>query len=421
MSVIAADRGAAIAGPRIAIEPLRRALLWLLAFSGGFVFIEPSPYEFIGIPTLFLFAVTGLSLRPALTPLLLLLIMLNLGYAVSVMRVVEKSDAVMWVLISAFLAATAVFYAAILGANTEMRLRSLMRGYVAASVIVSLVATAAYFRLFGGFSDLFVVYDRARGTFKDPNVLGAFLVLPSLIMIQRMLVGRRSQALAAVLMLLVMMSGLLLSFSRAAWGQFVLGAMVLLWLIFVTSRSPRERVRIVLISAIAVFIAVVFVAALLSIHHVDVIFKERAALTQSYDIGPEGRFGRYWLGLRMLLDYPQGLGPLQFQFPEAPHNTFLNSFLSGGWIGGIAYATITLVTLALGLRYAFVATPWQPSYQIFYAAFVATVAESVIIDSDHWRHYFLILGVLWGLIAVSRPYLAAAHAPFSARARAKAA
>jgi hypothetical protein len=32
------------------------------------------------------------------------------------------------------------------------------------------------------------------------------------------------------------------------------------------------------------------------------------------------------------------------------------------------------------------------------------VVESAIIDIDHWRHYFLILGVLWGLMAASRPY-----------------
>ena len=25
-----------------------RSLLWLMAFSGGFVFIEPGPYEFVG-------------------------------------------------------------------------------------------------------------------------------------------------------------------------------------------------------------------------------------------------------------------------------------------------------------------------------------------------------------------------------------
>ena len=35
------------------------------------------------------------------------------------------------------------------------------------------------------------------------------------------------------------------------------------------------------------------------------------------------------------------------------------------------------------------------------------VAESFIIDSDHWRHYFLILGVLWGLIAATHRALAA--------------
>jgi hypothetical protein len=51
-------------------------------------------------------------------------------------------------------------------------------------------------------------------------------------------------------------------------------------------------------------------------------------------------------------------------------------------------------------------TPWQPIYHAVYAAYVATVVESFIIDIDHWRHYFLLLGVLWGLMAVSRPYLA---------------
>jgi len=25
------------------------------------------------------------------------------------------------------------------------------------------------------------------------------------------------------------------------------------------------------------------------------------------------------------------------------------------------------------------------------------VAESAIIDSDHWRHFFLLIGLVWGL------------------------
>jgi hypothetical protein len=28
----------------------------------------------------------------------------------------------------------------------------------------------------------------------------------------------------------------------------------------------------------------------------------------------------------------------------------------------------------------------------------STVGESYIIDVQHWRHYFLIMGVLWGLV-----------------------
>ena len=35
---------------------------------------------------------------------------------------------------------------------------------------------------------------------------------------------------------------------------------------------------------------------------------------------------------------------------------------------------------------------------------VGVVGESFIIDIDHWRHYFLILGVLWGLMAVTRAW-----------------
>jgi len=33
-----------------------------MAFAGGFVFIEPSPYEVVGAVAIFLFAITGLSL-----------------------------------------------------------------------------------------------------------------------------------------------------------------------------------------------------------------------------------------------------------------------------------------------------------------------------------------------------------------------
>ena len=62
-------------------------------------------------------------------------------------------------------------------------------------------------------------------------------------------------------------------------------------------------------------------------------------------------------------------------------------------------------------------TPWQPIYQAIYAAYLGVIGESVIIDIDHWRHYFLILGVLWGLMAASRRFVAAAPTAAAASLR----
>jgi hypothetical protein len=297
----------------------------------------------------------------------------------------------------------------VLGSNTEARLRWLMRGYIAAAVIVSLLAIGGYFRLFGKYSEWFVIFSRAKGTFKDPNVFAAFLILPGLFLFQRILSGRRSQALGAAILLLPLLAGLFLSFSRAAWGQYVLCALLLLVLTFLTTRSAGARLRIFVVAIVGGMAAVAFVTVLLSVDQVAVLFRERAALTQSYDTGHTGRFGRYSLAIQLALEYPFGMGPLQFQFPEAPHNTYLNSFITGGWMAGAAYLTLTLVTLIAGLRFAFVRTPWQPAHQVAYVAFIGVAAESAIIDTDHWRHYFLILGVLWGLMAVSLHYRARAQ------------
>jgi len=219
MSVAVGADGYAVGSRRLAIESLRGALLWLMGFAGAFVFIEPSPYEFIGFVTIFLFGLTGLSLRPALAPLIVLLMLLNAGYVVALMQVIDDTSAVIWVLVSVFLAISAIFFAAMLGTNTEARLAWLLRGYVAAAVIVSLVAIAGYFRLFGSWSDAFVLYERARGTFKDPNVFGAFLVLPGLLAFERVLAGRLRAVIASGGLLLVMLAALFLSFSRGAWDS----------------------------------------------------------------------------------------------------------------------------------------------------------------------------------------------------------
>jgi hypothetical protein len=398
-------------GLRIPVERLRCLLLWLTGASSSIVLIEPSPYEVVSFLTLAVFVLGGLSLSPALLPLAVLLAVINIGYSISASAVINEAGVITWILTSWYLALSAVFFSAMLGSNTQARLDALVRGCVVAAVITSLVAIVGYSRIFPAANETLLLYERARATFKDPNVLGAFLVFPTLIALQRVIVGNLVQAAKAAMLAALLAAALLLSFSRAAWGQTVFTAGLMLALMFVTSRSPKLRLRIVLLSVAGVVAVALFIVALLSIDAVAVLFKERASLQQDYDVGAQGRFARHFLGAIFALDIPLGIGPLQFSkyFPEDPHNSYLNAFMAGGWLSGVCYPALVAISLLFGLRAVFVPTPWQQTTIAVYAGFVGIAFESFIIDSDHWRHTFLLVGVLWGLIAASRRYAAQAR------------
>jgi len=163
--------------------------------------------------------------------------------------------------------------------------------------------------------------------------------------------------------------------------------------------------RIVIAVLLGAILITTFIVALLSLDQVYNLFEERASLMQNYDAGHTGRFGRHILGAMMILDYPFGIGPLQFSkyLSEDPHNSFLLSFTAGGWLGGASFLALVLVTLWIGLRHVFIRAPWQATLIAVYAVFVGEVGESYFIDVQHWRHYYLIIGVVWGLVLAMRP------------------
>jgi hypothetical protein len=108
----------------------------------------------------------------------------------------------------------------------------------------------------------------------------------------------------------------------------------------------------------------------------------------------------------MALDLPFGIGPLQFHryFPEDTHNSYLNAFMSGGWLAGVCYPALVFVTVFMGFRHIFVRVPWQRAYLAIFSAFLGTVGESFIIDTDHWRHFWMMLGAMWGMFAAAQRY-----------------
>jgi hypothetical protein len=385
---------------------LQRGLVWLVGASGAIVFIEPSPYELVTLTAAALFFATGLQLRLVFMPLILLLVLLNVGYSIGAIPLYAESDVFSWIMTSWYMAVTVVLLAMVLAEDTLARLNMLRRGLVVGAMIASMAAIAGYFDLVPGGHDLLTLYERARGTFKDPNVLGAFLILPALFALQSVVTEHFTGAFRNAIAFGIMSLALLLAFSRAAWGGLILTSAFMLALMVLTSRSRAERSRIVVITMVAVLVGALLIAVLLSFDSVADMFKQRASFDQSYDEGRFGRFGRHILGAAMALDLPFGIGPLQFHryFPEDTHNSYLNAFMSGGWLSGICYPTLIFTTVVLGFRHLFVRVPWQRAYLAIFSAFLGTVGESFVIDTDHWRHFWMMLGVMWGMIAAAQRY-----------------
>ncbi len=411
MAYIATDACPSTALPPPRVAALQRALMWLVGFSGAIVFIEPSPYEIATLLAIVVMVTTGLRLQLALTPLMILLFAINIGYSICAAPLMDQSKVVNWILTSWYMAITVIFFAMVVADNSDARLDLLRRGLIAGAVIASIAGIVGYFNVVPGSHRLFTLYQRAMGPFKDPNVFSAYLILPALFVLQSVVSDHFAKSMRSAAVLGVIALALLLAFSRAAWGQLVLTAAFMLALMVITSQSNKQRSRIIATAAIAAIAAALLLAVLLSFSSIDSLFKERASLDQSYDEGRYGRFGRHLLGAQMALDLPFGIGPLQFRnyFPEDTHNSYLNAFMSGGWLSGVCYPALVFTTVLLGFRYLLVRVPWQRAYLAIFAAFLGTVGESFIIDTDHWRHFWLMMGLMWGMFIAAQRHLAQAR------------
>jgi hypothetical protein len=393
---------------RISIAGAQRRLLWLFVLGGAFASIEPSPYEIFFILALLAFGLRGLSFDRSMIPLILGLALFNVGGVLALTPFLTDRDSVIFIAISLYISVTAIFFAALIAANPLPRMRTIRSGYVAAGCVASLCAVAGYFDI-GGSSEYFTLYGRAAGTFKDPNVLGSFLAPPIVWLTQDIMLKRGAGWLRCVLPLGLMLMALLLSFSRGSWGVWAGSTILMVGLTFFTTGSPALRQRIIAVSIVGAIGVAILLAVALSIPAVREVYDVRASLSQDYDLGQTGRFGDQLRSLPMLLDLPFGFGPLQFRnhfHGEDPHNVYLNAFASYGWLGGLAFAGFTAAMIYLGWRLVFQRTPLQTEAIAVWSCLFVQILQGLQIDTDHWRHLFLLMGALFGLVAGARRWAA---------------
>jgi O-antigen ligase len=331
-----------------------------------------------------------------------LLVLFNVGGMLSLTVMDDLSGGPMYIAVSLFLALTSVFFAAIVEARAA-RLDLIFRAWVAGGLITSILGILGYFHAFPG-AEAFTLYDRAKGAFQDPNVFGPFLVAPSLYLMHGLLTGRILGAPLKVLGVLVLALGLFLSFSRAAWALYLFSIVAMVFVMLLKERTGAFRLKILILSLTAAGLMVLALVVALQFDKVADLFSSRTQLVQDYDGGHLGRFDRHRIGFLMAMETPLGIGPMVFStiFPEDEHNIWLKSLTTYGWLGFACYVGLIVWTLAAGFRILLRNRPWQPFLMIALITIVGHSAIGFVIDTDHWRHFYLLLGVIWGCIALEK-------------------
>jgi O-antigen ligase len=391
----------AVAAPvERSVSPLATTLLhgaiFLAMLVSPLVFIEPSPYE-VACGVLAITCVTAcVPFDRKLLPLLLLLLVFNLGGFLTLVLPQEptgEGNPYVYMAITLYMSMTSVIFACVFSQDSLRRLVIMRRGYFIAAFFASLIGIAGYF----GLVPSATLYGRAIATFKDPNVFGPFLILPLVMLVLTIL--SPAVRLLHLALFSVLAFALLLSFSRGAWFHFIVSAGIAVGLTVLTAPDLRTRLRLIVLSAAAAGAFAVFVVTAISIGSLSEMLEQRAKLTQTYDVGSGGRFNLQELAVGAVLKHPAGMGPYQFAkaYGGQQHNVYFQAFLDYGWMGGFAYVTLVILTLAIGFRQSIVHTPWQPYLVASLGMFCGEVLEGFVIDTDHWRHYFLALGLVWGL------------------------
>ncbi|WP_395516713.1 O-antigen ligase family protein [Pseudorhizobium flavum] len=404
MSAVPAD--SRVAAPGRAIAALAgSAAIAVGVFLSGFVMSEPAPYELLMAGQIVVWFLLGLTISRTVAIPLALLLVFNVGGMLSLLVMPDMAGGPIYIAVSTFLALTTVLYAAVIEQRPQ-RLQIIFKAWVAAALITGTLGILGYFHAFPG-AGIFTRYDRAMGAFEDPNVFGPYLVAPILYLLHRLLTGRLVQAPLLIAGLLVLVMGVFLSFSRAAWGLLLFSSLMLVFLMLLKERTGAFRLKILALSIAAIVLLAVAVIIALQFDRVSDLFSNRARLVQEYDGARLGRFERHKIGFLLAMERPLGLGPMELgrMFGEDEHNIWLKSLTTYGWLGFVSYVTLICWTLAVGFRHLLRDRPWQPYLMIGWVMILGHTLIGNVIDTDHWRHFYLLLGIVWGCIALEQRHL----------------
>ena len=373
----------------------------LQMFAGMVSLIEPSPYDFVTMLAIPIWAFGGFRLHRAVVPVLLLWVVFETAGFLALMPHWQEADPRLFQLQSLYLFVTVVFFTIFFSERTVDRATVCLKAFTAGAVVSAIVGIIGYLDIAGLGAVLTTVESRVSGTFKNPNVFGSYLILAAVYLLQLLLLGTTRRTLVALGSLFLVLVGVFISYSRGSWGATLVAMIIMAFAGYWTADDRAMQRRIVRMSALALVLGILAIVAALSDATVREFFLQRAAVTQDYDEGVTGRFGNQMRSLPMLVEHPEGFGPLRYRliFRLEPHNSYIGAFANDGWIGGFAWIALVLTSCFVAFRLMFRRSPVQRLAQVFAPSLFVLLMQGFQIDIDHWRQVFLCFGAIWGMEA----------------------
>jgi len=356
----------------------------------GFVRTEPAPVDAFSLALLLIgFLVGRLSLETLVgAPLLHLAVWgFFMTNVLALGRNASFDESLRYTAITVYLLAFAYFVRLYL--TDRKAVHVVLLGYSISVLLTCVLLGLGYLGAVD--QTLFVTERRAAAFFKDPDVFGPFPIMMVLLLLNAVWHPRSrlipGPSLVKVLGAVLCTLAIVLSFSRAAFINLVVSLAVYL-VLNLRELSPR---RLGWLLGLAVLV-VGALAGTLSLLGLTEFLWGRASL-QPYDTD---RFSTHARGIEIGLSHLLGIGPGML---ERAHSLYVRTFAEYGVFGALfLYSAIALVLArVLGCAIRESATPAGPLASVVGACLVGMLVNSLVIDTLHWRQFWFVWALAWGV------------------------
>ena len=382
--------------------PVRERLMALLMVTGIFVSIEPAPFDIGAVALAGLFLLTRQLRLPRMTTLVhILLALFVASNFISLVFARNVTRAYVFMAVTLYLVLLWGLVVTALGKRPEQMTRAILVGYTVGAAIAAVTGIAAYLGA-PVLAPIMVPDRRLVGLFKDPNVYGAYMG-PAAVYAASQVVHRRGTARLVWLGTLAVCAGaVFLSFSRGAWINATVGVTTFFLLFTFADGLSKVWWRTIVLLPVALVVLAGFAWQLVSVDAIAEMFEVRFGYQQYDDV----RFAIQLRAIETALAHPLGLGPgsTEAAVGRSAHSLYVRALIENGLLGALSLFGFMFLSLGRAIWIAVFSRSLEDRlrFAVVAGALVGALVESTVIDTVHWRHFFIFLGLAWAPMPASR-------------------